>query len=196
MSNIIDYTFFTGKINLPQVGNTDGRDSVTGFIDTYETEYLKKVLGYDLWKAFTDGIAGSGTPDQRWVDLIQGKEFEYNSKTYKWTGFENKPSPISQYVYYQIQQDSAIDTTLVGQSTAAVENATRTSPVTKMIQAWNDMAEMNIALWNFLYVNRTTYPEWDDFFLWWTPDGGWYWPYYGGYCHKNEIFNLKNSLDL
>lgn len=188
--NIVDDTFFTGKINLPQVGNSDGLANVTQFIDTYEPEYLKKVLGYDLWKAFTEGIEGSGTPDQRWLDLLQGKEFQYQSKPYNWAGFENKPSPISQYVYYQVLEDSASDTVLVGQSTGKTENAIRTSPVSKMIAAWNEMVELNIMLWNFLYVNKATYPEWDVSYPYW------YWPYYGGIIHQNEIFNLKNSLDL
>lgn len=188
MSNIIDYTFFTGKTNLPQVGNTDGRDSVEAFITTYEHEYLKLALGYDLWKAFTDGIAGSGVADQRWVDLLQGKEFVYSGKNYKWGGFENKPSPISQYVYYQIQQDTAIDTTLIGQSIAAAENATRVNPISKMIQAWNDMVQLNVVLWNFLYANRAVYPEWDLYYC--------RWPLHYGYYRKNEIFNLKNSFDL
>lgn len=192
MSNIIDYTFFIGKINLPQVGNTDGCDSVEAFITTYEPEYLKLALGYDLWKAFSDGIAGSGVADQRWVDLLQGKDFVYSGKNYKWEGFENKPSPISQYIYYQIQQDVAIDTTLIGQSTAAAENATRVNPVSKMIQAWNDMVQLNVVLWNFLYANRAVYPEWNTSGYYDT----WYWPDIIGYCHRNEIFNLKNSFDL
>lgn len=84
---IIDYTYFRGKLNLPQTGNTDGRSLVTQFILNYEDEYLKRVLGYDLWKVFMEGIEGSGQPDQRWVDLLEGAEFIYNSKNYKWGGF-------------------------------------------------------------------------------------------------------------
>lgn len=189
---IIDYTYFIGKINLPQTGNTDGRADVTGFIETYEPEYLQKVLGYDLWKAFTDGIEGSGEPDSRWLNLLNGGTFIYNGQTNIWPGFEAKPSPISQYVYYRNQEDGASDTVLTGTSIGKTDNAIRVSPVSKMIDAWNKMVELNILLWNYLYKNRTLYPEW-------KPEGyydTWYWPDTIGYCHRNELFNRKNSLDL
>lgn len=189
---IIDYTYFVGKTILPQVGNTEGRSTVESFIETYETEYLKKVLGYDLWKAFTDGIEGSGTPDQRWVDLLEGAEYTCQSHTKLWPGFEAKPSPISQYVYYQFMQDGAINNTLVGTATQAVDNNNKVAPFEKMIDAWNDMVELNILLWNFLYANRSVYPEWDYASQW----GSWFWPVYSHQRHKNEMYNLKNYHDL
>ena len=189
---IIDDTYFIRKINLPQTGSTDGRAEVQGFIDTYEPEYLQKVLGYPLWKAFTDGIAGSGEPDARWLTLLDGAEFTYNSSTIKWPGFTAKPSPISQYIYYQEAEDRAKDTVLVGTSTGSTDNATRVSPASKMIDAWNVMTGLNVLLWNFLNANKSTYPEW-------KPTGyynTWYWPDQIGYCHRNELFNRKNALDL
>ena len=189
---IIDYSYFIGKINLPQTGNTDGRTEVEGFIEIYEPEYLKKALGYDLWKAFTDGITGSGTPDDRWVSLLEGAEFTYNGQKNYWPGFEAKPSPISQYVYYRNQEDAAEDTTLTGTSTGKTENATRVSPSPKMIAAWNKMVELNVLLWNYIYANRSLYPEWSTTGYYDT----WYWPDQVGHCHRNELYTLKNSLDL
>lgn len=84
---IIDYTYFYGKLRLPQTGNTEGRTIVEQFIVDYEAEFLKKVLGYELWKAFVEGIEGSGTPDQRWIDLLEGAEYVYHSRTNRWVGF-------------------------------------------------------------------------------------------------------------
>jgi len=84
---IIDYTYFTGKLSIPQITNTEGRALVSQFINDYENEYLEKVMGYDLWQAFMAGIEGSGMPDQRWVDLLEGKEFSYLGKNHKWGGF-------------------------------------------------------------------------------------------------------------
>jgi hypothetical protein len=157
---IIDYTYFVGKINLPQTGNTDGLALVNSFIEDYEPEYLKKVLGYELWKAFSEGIEGSGEPDQRWQDLLEGKEFTYCGKLMKWDGFENRPSPISQYVYYQFIEAEAETTTLVGQASNKTENAYRVNPTTKLVQSWNDMVEANLMLWKFLRTNAADYPEW------------------------------------
>lgn len=191
---IIDHTYFVGKINLPQVGNTPGRDTVDEFIEIYETEYLKKILGYDLWKAFTDGIDGSGPHDQRWEDLLAGKDYDFQGHNKNWPGFEAKPSPIGQYVYYQYMENGAAINTLVGTATQAVDNNNKVSPFEKMVSAWNDMVELNILLWNFLYANRTVYPEW-KYQHWW---GTWFWPVYSHQfaCNKNELYNLKNYHDL
>lgn len=107
---IIDYNYFTKKLNLPQTGNTEGRNEVIRFIDTYENEFLKKALGYDLWKAFSDGIAGSGSPDQRWLDLLEGKEFTYQSRTDKWVGF----APVTSGGSYSINSDNFLELTAGG----------------------------------------------------------------------------------
>lgn len=183
MSTIIDYTYFTGKISLPQTANTEGRTTVTQFIETCEPEYLKKTLGYELWKAFTEGIAGSGTPDQRWVDLLEGKDFQYNDRSYSWAGFVAMPSPIAQYVYYWYMENKATDTTLVGPVVQTVDNNARVNAVRKMIDAWNEMVRLNRVLYYFLSVNKEIYPEWS----------GRLFPYW---YDCNEMFNSKNEMDL
>lgn len=309
--SLIDYTNFIGKLNLPQTGNTIGQTLINQFIEIYEPEYLKKALGYDLWKAFMtpggvvgpeqiingnfngsaatwtlgagwtygsdkvsyapgavttlrqnqgfsitipscrvslnvggtvgfvvvslgeDGTnqvydAGSGvvtfdgactsavgniiiftpsadfngsidgvslkeiTAEQRWLDLLEGKEFEYAGRNYSWNGFDPTSliTPIANYVYYKYMEEKAIDNTLVGTATGAVDNNTRTNPVPKMIDAWNSMVEMDKTLWMFLKANKDVYPEWTywpgswDFWLWTDA------------CKKNEVFHFKNSLDL
>lgn len=107
---IIDYTYFHGKLNLPQVGNTEGRNQVIQFINQFEPEYLKKVLGYDLWKAFTDGISGSGTPDQRWLDLLEGSTYTHCGKTREWVGF----APLTDGGSYEVDSDNFAELTVDG----------------------------------------------------------------------------------
>lgn len=311
--SVIDYTYFSGKLYLPQTGNTEGRVLINQFIEIYETEYLKKVLGYDLWKVFSAGIEGTGlgaelitngsftgsaagwtlgagwaygsdkvtftpgavteliqnvgvpftvalcrcsfnvggtagfvvvslgrggtnqvydagsglvtfdgiaesatgekiiftpspdfngsiddvslkelTAEQRWTDLLEGKEFEYSGSNYLWNGFDptSKTTPIANYVYYRYMEEKASDNTLVGTATGAVDNNTRTAPVSKMIDAWNSMVEMDKTLWYFLTANKDTYPEW----TYWSSSWDWWWS--SRTCQRNEVFHFKNSLDL
>src|SRR5574339_318819 len=157
---IIDYTYFIGKLRLPQTGNTEGREEIEGLIEIYEPEYLRKVLGLDLYEAFTEGIAGSGTPDQRWVDLLEGITFDHHGVNHRWNGFdpEDKLTPIANYVYYRYLEDTVSDVTLAGTSTGKTDNNARTSPMQKMVNAWNDMVDMNSELDRLLH-NNTDYPE-------------------------------------
>lgn len=191
---IIDHTYFTQKLSLPQRGNTEGQDLIADFIETYEEEYLKKVLGYDLWLAFSTGIEGSGTPDQRWLDLLEGLPFTYLSKNYNWDGFETLlKTPIANYVYYKYMEDQSTINTLAGTTVQVVDNNSRVNAVSKMVDAWNRMVDMNKTLWMFLKANTSVYPEWidDDFQAWpWWSDVNY--PY--GNC--SDLFRKINSLDL
>lgn len=162
MANIIDYTYFIGDINLPQAGSTDGQAYVNRFITIYETEFLQLVLGYDLWKAFTDGLA-AGSPDQKWIDIRDGKEFaDLSGKNKKWIGFKNTDlkSAIANYVYYKIMEDQQTQTTAIGEAKNNAENATMVTASFKMVNAWNRMVSMCLVLKDFLDANSDTYTEW------------------------------------
>lgn len=163
---IIDSSYFINKINLPQVGNTEGEADVNNFISQYETEYLQCVLGYDLWQAFINGIDGSGLPsEQRWIDLLEGAVFTYKGCTYKWGGFKTaapalKISPIANYVYYQYVDNKITDFTLAGTVVSTTDNNRTVNPVDRLVIAWNAMVDMNKLLYKFLKANKTDYPEW------------------------------------
>lgn len=161
----IDNTYFKGRIyladiqtgNSPVVGNTVTVD----YIALYEPEYLKKALGYNMYKAFTDGLAVIPTPEQRWIDLRDGKEYTVNDVTYKWNGFKNseKVSPIAYYVYCQYLDTQATNVTGIGTVVNNKQNATSVSPASKIFSAWHNMNELNCSLYHFLHENVDTYPE-------------------------------------
>lgn len=83
---LIDYTYFTGPVSIPNTDKDYVQDRLNEFINKYEPEYLKKVLGYDLWKAFMAGLA-EPTVDQKWLNLLNGAEYTWYNKTRKWIGF-------------------------------------------------------------------------------------------------------------
>lgn len=86
MANIIDHSYFIGEINLPQTTTPEGQAAITQFITIYEKQLLQMALGYELWKAFTDGLEIAPVP-QKWLDLLSGKEFTtLSGKPKKWEG--------------------------------------------------------------------------------------------------------------
>lgn len=160
---IIDSSYFVNKLNLPQVGNTEGLADVTNFIEQYESEYLRCVLGNDLYNAFIDGVSGSGLPDeQRWVDLLEGADFTYRNCLVRWNGFKPtaKISPIANYVFYQYVDNKVTDFTLAGMVQSTTDNNRVVMSDDVLINAWNRMVDMNKNLYRFLKVNATVYPEW------------------------------------
>lgn len=200
---IIDSTYFVNRLNLPQTGNSAGLAEVQDFIDQYEPEYLQCVLGYDLWQAFIAGIEGSGLPEQRWTDLLEGKEFTKHNIVYKWNGFapENKISPIANYVFYQFVDEREQDFTLVGNVKSTTENNRVVNATPRLVYTWNRMVDANRLLYNFLQVNKTTYPEWKSHCGCGCCKSG-YWDECGCVVDMRiakrccDLFKYKNSLGL
>jgi len=208
---LIDYTYFIGKINLPQRTTEDGQADLNLFIALYEQKYLQCVLGFDLWKAFTDGInvEDSGLIDERWLNLLDGVDYAYQGKNGHWAGFTPdfgsgldylKVSPIANYVYYQYMANRSSDTMGVGEVVSETDNNKTVNGMRKMITAWNDMVQMNVSLYRYLSANKTVYPEWkvcgSCSYAW-----VWSWPVYYNRCRRcsdfcDDIFKLKNILDI
>ncbi len=96
---LIDSTYFVNKLNLPQVGNAEGLADVNNFIAQYEEQYLRCVLGNELYAVFIDEVSGSGVTDEsRWIDLLRGADFTYKGRAQRWTGF----IPLSQGAEYSV----------------------------------------------------------------------------------------------
>lgn len=154
--SFIDYTYFIRDINLTS-GQLNGID---GWVTIYETEILKKLLGYELYTELINDLDGSGNPQtQKFTDLVDGKEFSFELYGYtintKWEGFRNtlKKSFIAYYVYYQYRIENESFNSSVGQVLTSTENAIRVDATPTLISSWNKM----IDLYGFIpynYVNN------------------------------------------
>jgi hypothetical protein len=109
MANLIDTNYFVRDINVPSGSTVELKAPLTAAIVRYEPEYLKKLLGYTLWKAVQVEI-DSGVYTL-YGDLVNGAEFsfEYYGQTIttKWEGLINasKISPIAYYTYYKQREN-------------------------------------------------------------------------------------------
>lgn len=164
MANIIDYTYFRGKISLPQVADTLGQQSVNEFIQIYEPLFLQDVLGYDLWKVFSAGILIDPIPD-RFDKILNGVEYQFAGVTIQWVGFSNeqKMSAIANYVYYTILEDNSTHLTRVGTVAPNADNSIQIDPVKKQCDSWKEMVTMLHKLRRYLLLNQSVYPEWKTY---------------------------------
>ena len=161
MANLIDYTYFIRELSLPQAANVEGRAVINSFIDKYEPKLLTAALGADLYAALVAGLAEE-TPLAIWTDLMTGKDYIYNLKSYRWTGLRNtttKESPIANYVYYWIMKNNISNTTGIGEVSPKGENSFRANPSRKMTAAWNEMVDQLRSLKHFL-DSSVSYPDW------------------------------------
>jgi hypothetical protein len=85
---LIDRSYFVAQINIP---NTEVAESGIGalldqFINKYEPQFLRYVLGHELYMAFRAGISTMPIP-QRFVDLISGVDYyDQGNQGFTWLG--------------------------------------------------------------------------------------------------------------
>lgn len=73
----------------------------------------------------------------------------------------DKQSPIANFIYYWYLRNNA--TTTAGSGEAGNNVSAPVSPKTKMVRAWNQMAEWNLELVEFLLSNMSVYTEFTYF---------------------------------
>jgi hypothetical protein len=143
---IIDYTFFQdgllmvdGALALatPSPTNEAIARRIDSFIETYEPEYLCKLLGEELYNDFLV----NGETD-KWEEFKKHLVTKYNV---------TKASPIANYVYFHFVRDSQSIATINGVKKDGEENLV--NPQSKMISAWNDMVHKNRIIYSWLCRN-------------------------------------------
>lgn len=174
MSSLIDLTFFVKKLNIPNTGDPAIIETVQSYILQYEPIFLERLFGYPLYAAYMASPA-----DQRFVDIIDGKEFtDINGNLNKWKGLieilvpaptppattptQQRQSPIANFVYFKYRVENVSQFTGIGELLPSAENATMVSPRRKLSMVWNEMREQVIQLMAFLTANQSAYPEWND----------------------------------
>lgn len=167
--SLITTDYFNYDINIPDSNYSDLGNVIT----RYEPVVLKRLLGYELWKLVE--AYDSGSPQQRILDLVEGKEYtvDYNGRTQtiKWNGLINdeKVSLIAFYVYFWWQKNNYTTTGNLGESINKVEDSIRVSPNQKMGSSWvelrklyghSDQLIIEPSAYNFLKNFEDDYEEW------------------------------------
>ena len=160
--SLIDSTYFNNDIKIV----TDKYStSIQSTIDRYEPEYLQSLLGYELSELIVN--YDELTSEPRIKDIIEGKEYEYNGKKYKWIGLVNTKliSPIAYYVFCKYMNNEYLLNVPSGQVAPTVENAERVYPLHLYVAAWQNMNKLNDSLCMFLQNGGNEYPEleWNEF---------------------------------
>ena len=163
MATIIDNTYFqkgwlfipnNKDVNSRPAGSVSAVSQIDFFIEEYERELLLNALGVTLYNELQAEIDGT-LSTQKWIDLVNGKDYAINGKTKRWNGLKgaNQQSLIAFYVYCQYlrNDNSTYLTTGIAQNTA--NNAERSDPSPKFVKSWNRFLEQYQSMYNSAYPN-------------------------------------------
>jgi len=137
--SIITPNDFKGEQSIGQVSNPGTFQSVQIFIDQYEPEFLKKLLGVTLSNLFLAGLE-SDPINERWVELRDQTDLK---------------QMLVRYVYYWYTRDNVSFTAGTGEVKAKNENSNPISPALKQCKSWNDMVSMA----RLFDLSNVIYPE-------------------------------------
>ena len=143
---LIDKTYFRNKLQINGLydGNNGLETKLDDYISIYVIDFLQKLLGVDfedLKANITDGVLDTGAP-QKWLDLINGKTYTKDGKTYIWKGllYQNgsvKLSILANVVYCNLIHDLVTGN---GQISVDVKSSRMLLPRKNYIEVWNEIA--------------------------------------------------------
>lgn len=143
---LIDGTYFIRENSVPNLQELNGNESeLIQFIDEKVPSLLQMILGYvnfkDLDSQIIDGVLDSGA-DQKWKDLVEGKEYVREGKTVKWSGLiyelgTFKSSLLADYVYYEWLRYNVSQITGIGEAINTAKNGINVNSNQRLVDAWN-----------------------------------------------------------
>lgn len=159
---------------IPNLDQPEYLTAFPAFVERFETEFLKKVLGSYFSEAFIAGlnVVLPATPDQRWIDIRDGAQYNElgSGKKYKWIGMKEV---FIRLIYAAWLQDGYSLWTEVGEGVENTENADTSTPAHRITRAFSDGADLlgnddysfdewcginsRDTLYGFLQASGTTY---------------------------------------
>ena len=199
--------YYKGDIHIPNVVNASpavndlSNDSeLNRFISQYEREVLIKLLGYNLYKEFSEqfDVDGDGqwtikpASDQKWKDLLNGKEYTIDSVTYNFRGLIFSEglgnsliniSLLSYYVFYNFLSNDVDTYSSVGVQSELAKNADRVSAIPRAVKAWDKFYQLSVGTYNTpMYITNASGMNGID---WFGCDDG-----------ERSLFEFINDINL
>jgi len=145
--------------------NDFGNDNLNDIITTFQNTYIRKMLGFELYKNFKNDFSGGEPQTQKYIDLLDGVTYTYNGKIMEYSGLINI---LKGFVYYEYTRYLQSYITAVGQVTPNQQNSTKSNIANYAVNAWNESIDLlgfngneKLAdtLYNFLTYNSAIYTE-------------------------------------
>jgi hypothetical protein len=132
-------------VQVPGVPNS-GSD-LQFFIDIYERYLLINALGITLYNELQAALLllpfneeATETAPQKWIDLVNGKDYTISGKSYRWDGLTgmNSQSLIAFYIYCQYLRNNQSIYTTGGVVLTDSANSINVDPTPKYIFSYNN----------------------------------------------------------
>lgn len=139
---IINASHFNGKLSIDNINESNNAisEEVELYVDEKVRLLLQNVLGVVLFAEFNGYVVNGVLPNtapQKWKDLVDGKTYTKDDKTYKWNGLIYseglmKKSLLADFVYHEWRTDKLLKDVVIDP-----KNATVTNQNSFLVDVWN-----------------------------------------------------------
>lgn len=169
--SIVQTSDFTGKIKIANTAKADVATDLQIFIDDYEGEFLKLLLGETLYTDFIAGLDEDPIPA-------------------KWTALKDKIGvSIANYIYWFYMRDNNTQTVAMGETKGKSANAGSALPDEKIVRAWNEMVKICYTVVELINNNP------DDYGTYYI-ENFYYLGWYNHHCQRPDIFHTVNVYSI
>lgn len=127
------------------------------FIEKYEPEYLTQMLGYEFYlDVMANILADPNNVPEPYADLVDGADYrDINGVLHQWKGLRGY---AAEYIYYWYKRNDYTSSSLLGEATPNVDNATMRLSDQKMVKAHNDAMNGIKEAWAYLATVASSFP--------------------------------------
>lgn len=138
---LIDETYFNGLMMIPNIAEPDpnnrSANDLSNLIEICEEEVLSFAFGAVMWADFKTKYE----TEPAYIDIMNGKTYEKDGKTFIWGGLVNsnlKRSLLVDYVFCQYHTNNVTQQTEFGQVAADTKVGQKASSTPKITKSWNN----------------------------------------------------------
>jgi hypothetical protein len=151
MGLLIKNSDFVGTYEVPQTMNS----KLDSYIARYETLYLKKILGVDLFTLFEADITNYVPTTPIYEAIFEPLSVDYICDTYYSEGLK---SVLLNMITWDFCKDFPKVNSQVGQVVNSNENSIITD-FSRLYKIYNDSVESIQAIQVYIYLNKENYPD-------------------------------------
>lgn len=164
---LIDSTeeYFNREYHIPNLTEnySESAEYVKLLVNSKISKLLKNdVLGIELYNDFYNNLDNGilkPDADQKWLDLVNGCQYELNDKFYYWKGLvyeENgvKESLFVPYIFNIWFHDTLTQSTMAGEQSIKVTNSVNVLNNKRIVESWNDFLNQYQGNIDNIYINK------------------------------------------
>ena len=157
MSLILQPSDFIGKYKIVKNGYT--QSDLQDFIDIYESQYLKKLLGCELYALFIADLV-SGVPQTPiYLTIFNPICEDYNCSIIESNGMKEM---LKALIYFEYGRDSDNDITMSGNTRSSSDNSTKPTQITAgLYKFYNRGINSYCGIQELIHRNSTDYPTYN-----------------------------------